>query len=182
MLKKCGIERVIDLVGYTKYEHEAKAAGLEYLSPVFGKCLTGVWSEPAFQSLSEYLKDELRYCKPIDLKTDQKYISTLVSEFQKESRESVNDFINYINFLQKGCFYIGCEYGTDRTSDFLLLNDVFNPKAEVTYPELKLRDYVAYYKVDYMYELYKKLTPEDKVKLGWTKEYEEEVLKRLFEY
>ena len=83
VLKKCGIERVVDLVGYTKYRHEAKAAGLEYLSPAFGRCLTGVWSEPAFQSLSEYLKEELRYCSPIDLKNDKKLYIGIISHFYR---------------------------------------------------------------------------------------------------
>lgn len=176
-LKKCGIERVIDLVGYTKYEHEAKNIGLEYYTPRFGKYITGLWSETAFQSESEFIREELIYL-PFKERNDVKIIDEKKKMYKEESKESIDNFIDLIQVLQKGHYYIGCEYGTDRTSAYLLLNDVFNPKATPN-PNLKLKDYAANFEIDYMHELYKKLTPEHKEKLGWTKEFDKKVLAKL---
>lgn len=181
VLKKAGIERVVDLVGYTKYEHDVKNAGLEYYCPKFGRSITGLWCETAFSSLSEYIREELKYCGPLNQENKTKYIQSLTNDYKKKSRESVDDFIELIQFLQKDYYYIGCQFGTDRTSAYLLLNEVFNPKAQVAYPNLKLSDYVACFELDYMLELYKKLTPEDKQALGWTDEFDHDVLKRLTE-
>lgn len=181
VLKNSGIERVIDLVGYTKYEHDVKNSGMEYYCPKFGRCLTGVWSETAFSSLEQYIKDEVRYYRPTSKEEKKKYIEALVKDYEKESRESVKDFVELIQVLQKDYYYIGCQYGTDRTSAFLLLNEVFNPKAQVAYPNLKLSDYIASYQLEFMLELYKKLTPEDKHLMGWTEEFDKSVEKRLTE-
>lgn len=178
-LKNCGIERIVDLIGYTRYEHATKSSGLEYYSPLFGKGISGVWAEPAFQTQSEFLKDELKFLT-FKERNDEKVIDNIKKTYTEESRESVDKFVEYIQFLQKGHYYIGCEFGTDRTSAYLLLNEVFNPKAEDN-KELKLKDYAGNFEIDYMYELYKKLTPEDKEKLGWTKEFDKKVQNKLLD-
>lgn len=181
VLKKSGIERIVDLIGYTKYEHDVKNADLEYYCPKFGRAITGLWNEAAFSSLNEYINEELKYYGPLDRQNKAKYIQILTNDYKKESRESVDNFIELIQFLQKDYYYIGCQFGTDRTSAFLLLNEVFNPKAQIAHPKLKLSDYTACYQLDCMLKLYKKLTPDDKQVLGWTEEFDHDVLKRLTE-
>ena len=96
-----------------------------------------------------------------------------MKDFDNHSRRSVERFINYILTLQKGYYYIGCEYGTYKTDEYLLLNEYFNPKVDAGTPR------GAMFKLDKMLTLYKKLTPEDKKRMGWTKEFDENVPKRI---
>ena len=177
IIKKCGIERVVDLIGYTKYKHSAISRDLEYYSPNFGKMTSVVWSEPAFQTQNEFIKNELQFLT-FKERNDPKVIENIKKKYPEESKNSVAEFVEFIKVLQKGRYYIGCEFGTDRTRAYLLLNDVFNPKADIK-TELKLKNYAAVFEMDNMYKLYKKLTPEHKKQLGWTKEFEKNVLERL---
>lgn len=180
ILKKSGIERIIDLVGYKKYEHNAKNIGLEYYSPKFGNFTsTWLWAEPAFQTQNEFLKDELRFL-PFEERKSKTVIDAKIKQYNEESKESVDNFVEFIKVLQKGHYYIGCEFGTDRTNAYLLLNEVFNPLAQ-NKSELKLKDYAGFYEMDYMYELYKKLTPEHKQDLGWTENFDKKVREKLLD-
>ena len=175
-LKDAGIERVIDLVGYYGYNKNAKEAGLEYYCPKFGRGQLGVWEEEAFTTKSEFLAKETMYYTPIELEKNKKYLEQRMKAFEKYSRTSVERFVEYIEVMQKGYYYIGCEYGTYKTDDYLLLNTVFNPKSEE-----KFISYRDMFKLDFMKNLYDKLTPEDKKRMGWTKEFDESVPKRLNE-
>lgn len=171
-LKNAGIERIIDLVGYYHYEKRTDEAGLEYCCPKFGRC-GFVWDEEAFMDKEDFLWNETRYYTPADLKKNKKYIERRMKDFDNHSRRSVERFINYILTLQKGYYYIGCEYGTYKTDEYLLLNEYFNPKVDAGTPR------GAMFKLDKMLTLYKKLTPEDKKRMGWTKEFDENVPKRI---
>lgn len=173
-LKDAGIERVIDLVGYYSYENSVKEAGLEYYCPDFGRGQMGVWDEEAFDTKENLLSRETKYFTPLDFEKNKKYLELRVNSHEKHIRQSVNRFVDYIETMQKGYYYIGCEYGTYKTDNYLLLNSVFNPKAEE--PILPHTDLV---KIDMMKDLYKNLTPEDKKRMGWTKEFDENVPKRL---
>ena len=71
--------------------------------------------------------------------------------------------------------------GTYKTDDYLLLNSVFNPKASKS--PLKATDL---FKIDSMRNLYENLSPKDKERMGWTKDFDKNVpnvwmrLKRKF--
>lgn len=175
-LKEAGIERVIDLVGYYGYNKAVKEAGLEYYCPKFGRGQLGIWEEEAFITKGEFLAKEIMCYTPIELEKNRKYLENRVQAFEKHSKDSVKRFVEYIKVMQKGYYYIGCEYGTYKTDDYLLLNTVFNPKANGT--DIPYRDM---FKLDFMKNLYNKLTPEDKKRMNWTKEFDESVLKRLNE-
>ena len=175
-LKDAGIERVIDLIAYYGYDTIAKEAGLEYYTPKFGRGQLGVWEEEAFNTSHDVLVRETMYYTPEDFEKNKKYLENLEKRFEKYSRRSVERFVEFIEVMQKGYYYIGCEYGTYKTDDYLLLNTVFNPKAN--------DDFVPYsdmFKLDFMKILYNKLTPEHKQRMGWTKEFDENVPKRLNE-
>ena len=121
------------------------------------------------------MADELRGC-PDELRNDKNFIECRAKSFDKYSRKSVERFVKFIETVQKDYFYIGCEYGTFKTDEFLLLNDIFNPKAKPkSIPTGDL------FKLDMMTNLYEKLTPEDKQRMKWTKEYDQKVLKRIKE-
>ena len=173
-LKNAGIERVIDLVGYYGYEKSVKDAGLEYYCPTFGYGGMGIWDEEAFDTKESLLARETKYFTPLDFEKNKKYLELRLNSHEKNIRKSVDRFVDYIETMQKGYYYIGCEYGTYKTDNYLLLNTVFNPKAKD--PFIPNTDLV---KLDMMKDLYKNLTPEDKKRMGWTKEFDENVPKRL---
>ncbi|MBE7709818.1 MAG: hypothetical protein E7Z93_05145 [Cyanobacteria bacterium SIG32] len=175
-LKGAGIERVIDLVGYHWYDKNAKEAGLEYYCPKFGRGQLGVWEEEAFVTRGEFWAKETMYYTPIEFEKNKKYLENRMQAFDRHARTSVERFVEYIEVMQKGYYYIGCEYGTYKTDDYLLLNTVFNPKSEE-----KFIPFGHMFKLDFMKNLYDKLTPEDKKRMGWTKEFDESVPKRLDE-
>lgn len=172
-LKEAGIERIIDLVGYYSYDKKAKEAGLEYYCPDFGHGQLGIWEEEAFNDVEDLIKRETRYYTPFDFEENKKYLDQRVKSFEYHSRKSVDRFVDYIVTMQKGYYYIGCEFGTYKTDDFLLLNEYFNPKVEANVPRGDM------FKLDMMKVLYEKLTPEDKIRMGWTKEFDENVPKRI---
>ena len=172
-LKNAGIERVIDLVGYYYYDKKVKEAGLEYYCPDFGRGQLGIWEEEAFFTTEDVIRKETYFYTPIDLEKNKKYLEELAKRQEIYSRRSVERFVDYITTMQKGYYYIGCEYGTYKTDDFLLLNEYFNPKVEANVPR------GAMFKLDMMQTLYEKLTPEDKKRMGWTKEFDENVPKRI---
>lgn len=172
-LKNAGLERVIDLVGYYSYDKVANDAGLEYYCPDFGRGQLGVWEEEAFETSDAVLKKETYFYTPVEFEKNKKYLEQRVKSFERNSRRSVERFVDYIEIMQKGYYYIGCEYGTYKTDDFLLLNEYFNPKVDAGVPR------GAMFKLDMMLTLYEKLTPEDKKRMGWTKEFDENVPKRI---
>ena len=172
-LKDAGIERIIDLVGYFSYDKVSKDAGLEYYCPDFGRGQLGVWEEEAFLTTEGVIRKETYFYTPIEFEKNKKYLDELAKRQEIYSRKSVERFVDYITTLQKGYYYIGCEYGTYKTDDFLLLNEYFNPKVEAGVPR------GAMFKLDMMLTLYEKLTPEDKKRMGWTKEFDENVPKRI---
>ena len=172
-LKEAGIERVIDLVGYPYYEKVVADAGLEYHCPKFGRGQLGVWEEEAFADKIDLLARETRYYRPIDFEKNKKYLAQREKDHDRHIRRSVKRFVDYIQLMQKGYYYIGCEYGTYKTDDYILLNETFNPKAEAPFVR------GAMYKLDLMKTLYNNLTPEDKLRMGWTKEFDENVPKKI---
>ena len=173
-LKNAGIERVIDLVGYSGYGKSAREEGLEYYCPTFGYGSMRIWDEEAFDTKENLLSRETKYFRPIDFEKNKKHLELKLNSHEKQVRKSVDRFVDYIETMQKGYYYIGCEYGTYKTDNYLLLNTVFNPKAKD--PFIPNTDLV---KLDMMKDLYKNLTPEDKKRMGWTKEFDENVPKRL---
>lgn len=172
-IKDAGIERVIDLVGYYYYDKLVTDAGMEYYCPVFGRGQLGIWEEEAFETSDGLLKKETYFYTPAELEKNKKYLEQRVKSFEHNSRKSVERFVDYIETMQKGYYYIGCEYGTYKTDDFLLLNEYFNPQVDAGTPR------GAMFKLDMMLTLYEKLTPEDKKRMGWTKEFDENVPKRI---
>lgn len=173
-LKDAGIERVIDLVGYGEYGKRSREAGLDYYCPRFACTELGVWDEEVFETKEDLIKRETSFYTPLDLEKNKQYLQNRIEAFDKQLRASVDRFVEYINVMQKGYYYIGCEFGTYRTDDFLLLNYVFNPKANIE--GVPCSDL---FKLDLMKNLYDNLAPEDKKRMGWTKEFDKNVLRRF---
>lgn len=179
VLKQAGIERIVDLAGYEGLEETCEKMGLEYL----------YYSTPSYYFIQGQMFKTEEICK-----NDAKH-QTLLFNYTKEDAEAainrsverwhkyldkeINDFIKFIQTMQKGNLYIGCEFGTYTTENALMLNAHFNPLF------LRGQKFISTYNrvlTPKLINLYKNLTIEHKQLLGWTKEYDQLVLKRLQSY
>ena len=95
--------------------------------------------------------------------------------FDFTERNYIEELVKFIEKMQEGNIYIGCQHGSNDTDIALILNDFFNPKLE---DKCKTKIPAS----DFTYNLnsiYDALTSKDKMKLGWTKEFEQRLIKRL---
>lgn len=97
---------------------------------------------------------------------------------KEDKQVFVKKFVNFINKMQEGNAYIGCDFGTYRTDDAVMLNSFFNPLAN-RHPVVVRYNFMTYK----MKILYENLSNSDKSKMKWTKEYEQKfflMLKKAF--
>lgn len=148
LLKDAGIKTVVDLCGYTGFEDVVCKNGLEY----FEFCV----SERFF---------------------DKDIFSTRTDTCAKLNNESfLNNFVKFIQTMQKDYVYIGCEYGKYKTDNALMVNKFFNPAFEDG------KNYITSYNKEYLpclRNLYNNLKPEHKTLMGWTKEFDSNFLPKL---
>jgi hypothetical protein len=79
--------------------------------------------------------------------------------------------------MQNGNIYIGCQYGANDTDIALILNNFFNPLLEDKCPTtIPPNDSDFPIKLNSIYDAFKK---SDKKELGWTKEFEKRLIKKL---
>lgn len=95
-------------------------------------------------------------------------------------RNFINKFVEFINKMQEGYAYIGCDFGTYKTDEAVMLNSFFNPKAN-RHSVVVRHDFM----IDKMRILYENLTSADKLKMKWDAEWEKNffsMLKRAKSY
>ena len=94
-----------------------------------------------------------------------------------ESREFIDKLVKFLKKMQEGNIFIGCQFGANDTDIALILNDLFNPKlagkVQTTIPP---DDADFPIRLNTIYDALKK---SDKEALGWTKEFEQRLIKRL---
>lgn len=89
----------------------------------------------------------------------------------------IDNLTKFLEKMQEGNIYIGCQHGANDTDIALLLNDFFNPKLtdkiktkiEPTDADFPLRFNIIY---DSLKQIHKD-------KLGWTTEFEKKLIKKL---
>ena len=173
VLKDAGIKHVISLYYSPEYENAVKQTGLDYhcfdMKRSNDGRPEGLWSSDVCNSRQSYeniLKGEFG---------DDKYaIKIRMDAYDRDSRGLIDELVGFIRRMQDGYCYVGCEFGTNTTSDALFyINNAFNPKCS---RELEFWDF---YKVDCLRNLYDKLTAGDKKLMGWTKEFDANFLPKL---
>ena len=91
--------------------------------------------------------------------------------------EDIKKLIDFIKVIQKGNVYIACQHGANDTDIAIILNDFFNPmlseKVKTTIPA---NDADFPIKLNMIYDAFTKI---QKKKLGWTKEFEQKLIKKL---
>lgn len=173
LLKPSNVMTIIDLANFKNLESECAARGLNYykftVNPDF-------WQNPIFYSDEELLKR-----KKEDLIKNGIVYSDFVTEFEKyknevnnERRDFMDMFLNFIDVVSRGNFYISCELGEDRTPNVLSLNTYFNPawegeKIQPTRPFIQ----------NCIKNMYNNLTDADKQKLGFTEDFEDKLRENL---
>lgn len=91
----------------------------------------------------------------------------------------IDEFVKFIQTMQQDNVYVGCEFGTNTTDNMLMLNNFFNPYAKNT------KTYINRLNSCYVPSLQtfvQNMTQEHKNAMGWTKEFEKEVLAKISKY
>ena len=172
-LKDAGIKHVISLYYSPEYEKAVKQTGLDY------HCFNmkrsndgrpeGLWSSDVCNSRQSYgnsLKGAFG--------DDKNAIKIRLDAYDKDSRSLIDELVGFVRRMQEGYCYVGCEFGTNATSDALFyINRAFNPQ------DGRELEFFDYYKADCLRNLYDKLTENDKKLMGWTKQFDLNFLPKL---
>ncbi len=165
-LKEAGVERVIDLEGYSDYERLCKNAGLKYCR--FPVPDDGLFSNAAFMNKEDFLEHEARKMYVRRLSENERVEYSKLYDEKKE--EFIEAFIGLVNVMKEGNFYIGCSLGTTKTNDVLCLNSLFNPEFG------GFEWYGGSAILGPAKNLYNNLTEDHKKRLGWMPEWEQYVV------
>lgn len=87
----------------------------------------------------------------------------------------IGEFVGFIKKMQEGNIYIGCQYGSNDTDIALILNDFFNPQLS---GKIKTKISASDFAME-LNTIYDALTTADKKNLGWTKDFEAQLIKKL---
>ena len=104
---------------------------------------------------------------PLNMDTDSGY-KVFIENFNRHK------FLDAVKALREGNVFIGCESGNLRTKRFLSAVNILDPKSNLDIGSSPVTD-------DYIFAnwIYKELCPEEKLKLGYTKEFEHNLLNKL---
>lgn len=91
----------------------------------------------------------------------------------------IDKFVKFIQTMQQDNVYVGCEFGTNRTDNMLMLNNFFNPYAKNTKTYINRLNSCH---VPFLQTFVQNMTQEHKNAMGWTKEFEKEVLAKISKY
>ena len=90
----------------------------------------------------------------------------------------IEKLVNFICEMQKGNIYIGCEHGSNDTDIALILNNFFNPLFENKEAKTKIMPNDSDFPIK-LNIFYDNMTKQHKQKMGWTKEFEQKLIKKL---
>lgn len=175
-LKNAGIERIVDLIGYENLKEDCNVLGLDYFKYPMSPYL--FMQNDMFKSEEECKQKFLNHCRGFgeNEKTTKIYITKMMNIWQKNKDLEIDKFVKFIQTMQKGKLYIGCEYGTYTTDNALMLNAFFNPAY------IRQKRYITSNNRIYLKrleKLYKNFSPQHKQAMGWNSEFEKKVIERL---
>ncbi len=173
LLDNSNIYTVIDLAGFDNLQTECKKRNINYFSyPI----KPDFWSNPIF--IDDNVLLDKKICELQKKSLTQEKIAPEIDRFKAEVKAAradfLKDFETLLNVISKGNFYISCELGEDRTPNILALSTYFNPgwkgdKIEPTRNSVR----------NCIKNMYNNLTEDDKLKLGFTEEFENELKEKL---
>ena len=176
ILKRAGIERIIDLVGYEYLKDDCARLGLEYhCFPMNPLSLT---QKAMFKTKEENKQTFFSHCRRFGYqgKNAKDYIQKRLSSWEENKNKELDEFVKFVQTMQKGKLYIGCEYGTHTTDNTLMLNAFFNPAYINTKKYITSFNHIYVKKLE---KLYQNLTTEHKKLMGWTREFDKQVAHKV---
>lgn len=173
VLKDAGIKHVISLYYSPEYEKAVKQTGLDYhcfdMKRGNEAGIEGLWSCDVCKSKQSY-ENSLKSL----FGDDKNAIKIRLEAYDRDSRGPIDELVGFVKRMQEGYCYVGCEFGTNTTSDALVyINRAFNPQ------DGRELEFFDYYKADCLRNLYDKLTVNDKKLMGWTKQFDLNFLPKL---
>lgn len=187
LLKAAGINTVIDVRekrSSIREEDGVTFIGFDMSGP------TSIWANhPAFlskaifeSSLKQKFDETKKYLSSERIKETLDYNEECVRDFDKDSREFIDKFVTVISHLNKGGCVFGCTNGCNDTSNMMVFDHYFNPKSHYEYnPMESLSPEKNVAIISGVINLYKKLTPEDKKKMGWDDKFDKNFMNRVAE-
>ena len=91
--------------------------------------------------------------------------------------KDIKKLVDFIKVIQQDNVYIGCQHGANDTDIAFIINDFFNPQLSG-----KVKTRIPSNDADFPFKLnmiYDAFTKEQKKALGWTKEFEQKLIKKL---
>ena len=171
VLKDAGIKHVISLYYSPEYEKAVKQTGLDYhcFNMKHRNEEEGLWYNDVCKSRQSY-ENSLKGM----FGDDKNAIKIRLEAYDRDSRGPIDELVGFVKRMQEGYCYVGCEFGTNTTSDALVyINRAFNPQ------DGRELEFFDYYKADCLRNLYDKLTVNDKKLMGWTKQFDLNFLPKL---
>ena len=172
-LYDAGIRTIIPVGrGFTDLQNACEKAGIEYQAVDFSEmedaCKT---IDDIKRSSQSFARDEMG----LGERGIEVWVNKKIRLWNKNSRAFIDKFTKYIQNMQKGNVYIGCDFGTYSTDTAIMFDYLFNPKMKHG-NGLNMYNRVF---ADQAEDLYRNLTKSDKLKMGWTKDFEAVFFKRL---
>ena len=170
-LKDAGIKHVISLYYSPEYEKAVKQTGLDYhcFNMKRRKEEEALWSCDVCRSKQSY-ENSLKSL----FGDDKNAIKIRLEAYDRDCRGPIDELVGFVKRMQEGYCYVGCEFGTNTTSDALVyINRAFNPQ------DGRELEFFDYYKADCLRNLYDKLTVNDKKLMRWTKQFDLNFLPKL---
>lgn len=160
LLKKSGVDTVIDLEGYHSLKKTCEDNKVDYYPYIVD---AEFWSNPIFKTDEELIKEHersllLKGLKASEYKTEKEIFQEKIN---KKRDLFIHDLKKLFDVINKKSFYICCEFGEYRTPNILAINSLFNPdwKGKETYPS-------SHYMYKIFEKMYNNLTTEHKTILG----------------
>ena len=174
-IKGYGVERVIDLIGYDEYKENCDKNNLDYICFDVASYFN---DSSILGNKSVYIMTKKHEYEAItqNSKLAKTYAENLAENYPKAYKDAVDNFVNFMQTVEKGHFYISCDHGVNKTNKALMLIAYFSPICS----EYEYQAYVpGRQQLRNMQAIYKALTPNDKKKLGYTEEFDSKLKKRL---
>ena len=174
-IKGYGVERVIDLIGYDNYKENCHKNELDYICFDVQSFFN---QSSIFSNKSTYIIAKKHEFETVNKNTKlaNEYAKNLSNNYSTEYQKAVNSFVNFMQAVEKGHFYISCDHGINKTNKALMLIAYFSPVCGE-------REYTSYspseQQLKSMQVIYKALTPKDKENLGYSESFDKKVKARL---
>lgn len=176
ILKQAGIKSVICLVDSNLSPILFENYGIEFYRFPFN---THIFEQDAFKTKNQVISETKKLQRDILGASEvevENAIRKNLEDWQGNKEYFIKKFIKFIQIMQKGNVYIGCEFGTYNTDNALMLNHFFNPDAA------KTPDCISCFNVKSLLKLknlYRNLDDNSKLQLGWNEDFDSNFLPRL---